>query len=875
MTLLFGSALIGSGVARADNLGIEMAAVSNGPVVPVVNLVVGEGATTASTSIVLRQPGDQPLPNVALFATVAGKSVGFKAAGSAPGAAFTIPAKGGEVPVTLTADGVTETSGVDDMATLIVTSANRPQPLGMIHLIKAATPIITLDGAVDSKITLPATSDTNFVWQFRIRSSAAAPTPVVIVVSPLQVPDGGQVSPTVSIAGATYDMATPVPVPAKGALAFTISATLTTSGTYTGSITVSVANGSGGGSPLVTQLSVARQRVAPTITIDDIHPVRVTRTFCTGWPRCRPTTVVFNVSVRETGGQRVVVHAPDLAVLLRKDGANEFQIPSPDVTVMVDGKAVTEVELVPDASLHFTVAVANVRGAGEYTATLRFTASQRSDSDKTVSIFVRESLWLAVLLIAVAAVLSAIIRWYRTVAHVHLITQQQVVELMSGCAMVVRAAEPNAPPRQEVARAVWARLQTLLARAGGRGGAAVTDDDVAQERRRVELLGHWLATWRVVERTGDTAHFTELGQVDAALRADALNADVEAARDAQLNAIDAALSGGQAVVASIGALGTDLDSKIASLPVNHPRRADLVAWRRELTAAAATAGGNVSGAAATLGTVSTRWTDYLIDQLEGQVGAVAPPLGLKAGQWVALQARVWAEMAAARQSSDLNQKQGHYQTGATILVQGLASGLQHRMNSKALVVEARLNQMAAGAERQQAETLVTSLNDLVNQARAAGDLATRNKLREAQVAYDGVLAGYQALAPLLQAQGQQLAGGGGAAGAAAEQIVASPAPGGPSPVSSVAVQSPTLPPAPSKWRRRIQMYIGDVSVTIVVLGVAVLLGIKLLYDPAPAWGTWQDQVTALLWGFGLHQVGTGGAFQGLAKLQSTIGEAPA
>ena len=65
----------------------------------------------------------------------------------------------------------------------------------------------------------------------------------------------------------------------------------------------------------------------------------------------------------------------------------------------------------------------------------------------------------------------------------------------------------------------------------------------------------------------------------------------------------------------------------------------------------------------------------------------------------------------------------------------------------------------------------------------------------------------------------------------------------------------------------------DLTVTVVVGAVAVVLGLQLLYVNQLAWGSSLDLVAAALWGLGLHPVG-GTVFSGLDSLREQIAPTP-
>jgi hypothetical protein len=91
-----------------------------------------------------------------------------------------------------------------------------------------------------------------------------------------------------------------------------------------------------------------------------------------------------------------------------------------------------------------------------------------------------------------------------------------------------------------------------------------------------------------------------------------------------------------------------------------------------------------------------------------------------------------------------------------------------------------------------------------------------------------------------------------------------PAPGGPRSTVSDEQLAPATPRerregtlADRAWRllppqRKVQIF--DVGVTIVVAIFSALIGIQLLWIPNPTFGGLNDYITALVWGFGLHQL---------------------
>lgn len=62
----------------------------------------------------------------------------------------------------------------------------------------------------------------------------------------------------------------------------------------------------------------------------------------------------------------------------------------------------------------------------------------------------------------------------------------------------------------------------------------------------------------------------------------------------------------------------------------------------------------------------------------------------------------------------------------------------------------------------------------------------------------------------------------------------------------------------------------DIIVSVIISTVALIFGLSLLWANDQTWGSGMDYMTALLWGLGLHQVGSGGVFGGLGSIQNQL-----
>lgn len=75
-----------------------------------------------------------------------------------------------------------------------------------------------------------------------------------------------------------------------------------------------------------------------------------------------------------------------------------------------------------------------------------------------------------------------------------------------------------------------------------------------------------------------------------------------------------------------------------------------------------------------------------------------------------------------------------------------------------------------------------------------------------------------------------------------------------------------------RFFRKVQLWVTDSVVYVVLASIATTLGVVALYLPESVWGSTKDWILAVLWGLGLHQVGTASAqgIQGLWRTYQTI-----
>lgn len=846
--VLFGTPAVAA--QASSDLGLEASETVDGDrLAPdhVLQLDVADGETGAAAQFVLRQTNGTDSMAVRLRAVVGGKAISFAADGSAADQPVVVPEEG-LVFVTASVDGVVDE--VDARGELVAVADGRAQVLATVRLTKAAPAALVLSGAKDGVITGTATTDT-FTQQLTVESTTTTETSAVIAVSTLRHDDAGSAAPTVAVGGEEYDQRTPIPIPAQGTARFTVTATLPRSGVWKGTISVVY-----GDTRQTTVLEITRRRLAPTITIDDITPVKGTLPFIERLPGDPPELQV-RLRIHETEGQDLALELPSVLPLLLEEGENSFQIDDDDVRFVVDGEAAQDVTIPADGEVDLTVVFSGLDEPGKYTGRVKFASPGPTAIEEAFALFVRRSRWTAALFIGGAVALAALVRWFLVFRRGRLRALLRLSQLAKHVNDVC-AATGQSPARYDLARHVRTRLDGLARRLSA---GPVPDADIEREARRVELLARYLTVASRAEASANPSqHDAELDAVASVIREQDLTAEEHAAGDAKLAAIEHALSGADTVAGAVGALRNDIDAARQA-----GADAQLDRWIGLLDAATAKASTDPREAAKTYENVRRAWLDWLLNRLEERLAATAPPLGIEQADWDALKAQdsaVTQDLAAGKNATDPTTKFQSYEAAAGTLVQELASGLARRLGSK------------ASAMANKDPELSGTLGDLADRAKAGGATAAAGQVAEAMTAYDAVVQEYRALEADLGRHGQQL----GAANSN-EELTDAPMDAGAAgtSVAGAAPEPPTPPQltkAPPAWKATVELFAGELGVNLVLLGLAVIVGLVGLYEPSATWGDWEDIAVALLWGFGLHQLGNS-AFGGISGLRTTLAAPPA
>jgi hypothetical protein len=812
-------------------------------------LEVRPGETGAATEFVLRQTdGNEPI-SIQLRGVVGGKAIDFAVDGAAVGQPIVVPESGKVVFVTASVDAVVDE--MDDASNLVAVADGQAQVIANIRVRKETAAELVLSGAKDGVLAETAAANT-FSQEFAVESTTTASTDVVVIVSPLRHDDAGSAATTVTVEGATYDQRTSFPVLGQSTVRFTVSATLSRSGSWKGTISLVY-----GETRASTALEVNRRRLTPSITIDAVTPARGTLPLVGAPPELR-----ILVRVHETEGQDLTLELPSVLPLLREEGDTSFQTDMDSVRFEVDGRDVEAIALPADGEADVAVVFADLDEPGKYTGSVKFAAPGPTATEKAFSLFVRRSRWTAALIIGASVALSAGVRWYLVSRRGRLKARSRVTQLAHHLNDVY-AATGHSTARYELARHVRTRLDALARRLHS---GPVPDADVEREALRVELLSRYLTVASQAEASAEPAkHDVELASVAAIIRQDGLSAEERAKGDATLATIEQALSGSGTIAAAIDALRADIDRAAQHAGQGQGNGATLKAWVASCDSAAAQATTEPRSAADTYERVRRAWLDWLLDDLQQRLKEIDPPLGVNQVDWNTIRGEdsaIAGQIRAGREATEPNTKLESYESAVAELVKPLAGGLAHRIRSKAAAVERRDAELSA------------DLSELGDRAATAEAMASVGQATEAIAKYDAAVSAYAGLETRLHASGQKLgatntvevlAGAPLDAGAAATSLDTS--------LPAAPPEPPKLGEVPSGKKAARELIVGELGVNMVLLALAVIVGLVGLYEPSASWGDWGDISVAVLWGFGLHQLGNG-AFGGITGLRTTLATPP-
>ncbi len=272
-------------------------------------------------------------------------------------------------------------------------------------------------------------------------------------------------------------------------------------------------------------------------------------------------------------------------------------------------------------------------------------------------------------------------------------------------------------------------------------------------------------------------------------------------------------------------------------------------------------GGRTAEAAAELERGWAGLAQNLVTSLRDKVANAPKPATFTDGvAWSAFKEPIRQKLDAAVKEKDSAQQMAAYREVLGLWIAGLAESGATYMEQEALIIaQANVLGDKKAAHAAAAGQIAADLRQ------SAAD-AKIGKLGEAQAAFDTAMTAIAALRATIGPLGVAMSKSTEALPRAIGAAVPGDAGGTVRVVSASERRERRLPSRGFLFFLTTSI---DVLVLAVTLVAAVLLGLQLLWQNNPVWGSSNDYIIAFLWGLGLHQI-SGTAFEGVTGLAEKL-----
>ena len=721
-------------------------------------------------------------------------------------------------------------------------------------------------GATAEGIKLNRSSG-NFSYTFSIEAPTDAPvTGLQITVAPFVGPNGAQVETKCSVNQKPCASA-PVDIPVSKAVEVEIAATLPLEGAYTTAITLTY-----GGRPREsTLLAVTRTRADLPVEVLGIEMARSDSIL-----PMSPPSVWLTLS-GTPGVESSELRVPTIVALSLTGPENtKYQANFDSITVTgEDGKPVTEVKLKSGETRRYELTINGLNTVGQYSGTLRVEGHDAKPIDKPISILVKSSALFAAFLIGLGVAAGHLIRRYGARDRPRLLQQRRLLVLVAETETLEREAGQLNEDEKGVLTVIRRRFDELYEDID----VGVVDDADAAVKLIDEKLTMFPA-WVNARRRADAVRPPELAEPFRVK----LNKVRDVLRDKEPE--EAALTEAKTILEKLPdeitkAVKDDLAERLKQFrdEVEKFREAaksastlDAVRERVEPEierAEQSVAAGRLDSARAAFNKARLEYSRLLAEDLGDNIESTPAPLGFDETKWGTLKTDIRARLNEVSRATDPDKAIAAYQSAYTHYLRALAAALGGEVDKRVKLFQASADKLTDEEKGKYAAALsaVVKRLDAVSRHLAAG------ALREAADEYKQAKDALQTIVVELKGKGMSM-GQAAEAKTAAEARAAGavPSAAGELPSLTTPEREPHARPTVRELSRRLVRY--DRFVTLALLVVAVALGLSLLWVKDPTWGGWEDALTAVLWGLGLHQV-AGGAFEGLMGLRDKLSSPPA
>lgn len=787
-----------------------------------IELVVPTGAADVEELLFLRTADGEALSDIQLIGRVGGTALEITPVGQSAGATVDIPAQG-LAPVTVK---VTDPPAGTQQGRLIASAGTQSATVASLTVRRSQGAVLSVAGAGADGVAFTSTT-ARFSRQLQIISTAQqAVDDLRIRVAPFVDAASEQVTPQVAVSGEALDPDRSYSVPALGRLELGISADLVAGGEYTSAINLVY-----GDQQANVPITVTRSREPLSIELAAAAAVDVSVPGNDG-------RAEFQVEVRETGGRSVVLPPPAVTVT-RTRGQSQIGVTPEGVTI--DGEAPKVVELAPDETVTQTFEVSGLPGPGQYTIKLSYPSGEAAPREVSTSAFARRPWLEALALLLVAGLVSFLIRraWTRT--RVRLLAQRSLSRVSEELELIVSrqgmtAAElPVVQAMRDRLMRSWHKLEADPAT-----DVAAERDDVAG---KLPLFARWLAATRAAREIGAApAILSDLRLVGAYLRdhgGDANGASQAMAR------VEDGLADLPGLLDRIEGLERAFQSWLGTGRTGGtPAEAEII--RTKLREARENIDRNKSDdAEAAYATAWRTWLAAATTELE-QLAKAEKPVGVTATAWGNLAKHLGEARAVIQGATSAGVALQAYKGGYAQYLETIITGLQADVRSR--------------REKATDKTVFDELLEMLEGAKRALSAdkpeVAWEQYKQAKLVYDPLVRPPSGRSVEVADVGADLKGGAPPPPAAE---AAGPAPAFPTATPRRDAPAVLLPSA------LLTRQIGELErwVSLAAAGLAALLGLILLWEPNATWGSTNDIVVAVLWAFGLHQVGAAAASTGV------------
>ena len=716
----------------------------------------------------------------------------------------------------------------------------------------AANPLLSILGAADGQmkllaetaqldtdITIESNAATEMKATFRVsplRDAAGHLFPVTLTAAPSSpvpaspAPAPGQVTPPTGASLPAVPAQLPFSVPPLGAWSAHISAVLPGEGDYSGELIIGV-----GDTPVRVKLTIIRASRNLDVEVLGAEPARATASVFGS------SSAGLQLALVEKTGRAVTLAPPVLVKLDRKgaDGAR-FQA-APNLSI---AGASSPIAIGPNSTTPLALTFSGLRGAGEYTGTIRFSAPGSKPVDQDFTLNLRESQWIAFLTIALGVIVSALLKNLGQNIRPRLVETRRAQLLVREIDELMSVPD-RAPVEQAVLRSLRRSVVAVLLDLDG-GPVDGVSDRLDRVNARRALAAVWLVRRGEVETLRPAAlrdrFRTVLEQAQALIVDDAAAAAAVTTMDGELRELPARMN--EAVrtelVAGIAGLRESLNALVArpggSLPLTAPGQIAPILDRAEQSLQA----NDLRGALDDYERARRVWASLLIDDLDAVISGPRP-FELEAAEWDALKRSLTLEVAEARRLlvEDPDAAVSRYNRGWALYVASVTQAV-----ARAIVrirAAARAETDLSDPDRAAVTALLTAAETSNSAARTA---AVAGETQEAVAALETAIAKTRearSAATPVRAES--------ASAFTAAPLVALSVPPALRDVApdDLAVTEHDLHVTTTRIARL------DFLVAAIAIVIAGLLGVRALWLPNLTWGGWDDHVIAVLWGLGLHQ----------------------